>query len=291
MQNNIHTRCMLVSFTESSFGNTKQDKLGTEAARAGTQAQEGRMKATKYVLPPSELEPLSKHVREWREWHKARTLPWLDSGLRVITTTTWTDYVDTEREQWRPKYETLKASFLGRYSVIRDEQAEQLGKSFNPRDYPSLEQMETRFAVKVDFQPLPKAEDFRCDLESDTLTELRETYERQLNEGVDRAKAEIAGRLIAPLEKMVARLAIPHGQKGGRFQDTLVSNVAEAVAILPSLEFVEIPGLNALRERLDVLSRVDPEDLRNIPTVRTQTHREALEAMERVKACFPGLAA
>jgi predicted DNA-binding transcriptional regulator YafY len=69
----------------------------------------------------------------------------------------------------------------------------------------------------------------------------------------------------------------------GVFRDSTVRNLEEIVDLLPGLNLLDDPDLEAMR--LDVKARLagyDPKDLRKDTAVRAEAAREANEIMERM---------
>jgi len=72
------------------------------------------------------------------------------------------------------------------------------------------------------------------------------------------------------------------------FRDTLVTGLADLCAILPGLNLTGDERLEELRKRAErMIAHVDPQDLRDTPSVRQSVARQAAE-IHSMMASFMG---
>ncbi len=72
------------------------------------------------------------------------------------------------------------------------------------------------------------------------------------------------------------------------FRDTLVTGLADLCAILPALNLTGDERLEELRKRAErMIAHVDPQDLREVPSVRQSVARQAAE-IQNMMASFMG---
>jgi hypothetical protein len=91
-------------------------------------------------------------------------------------------------------------------------------------------------------------------------------------------------RLYSHIARMVERLS----DKKAVFRDTLVTGLADLCAILPGLNLTGDERLEELRKRAErMIANVDPQDLREVPSVRQSVARQAAE-IQSLMASFMG---
>ena len=73
------------------------------------------------------------------------------------------------------------------------------------------------------------------------------------------------------------------------FRDTLVDNTKELCALLPRLNFMDDPNLEALRLQVEGALIKHPEALRNDPDLRRDTAVEAKQIMDKMSVFMKGI--
>lgn len=280
----VRHQLLTVHFSISAWEARKQDKKATsEVAKNHTiDSKIGRYH--KDLLPGAvEHEKILSIRNAWRVAHYANTLPWGDDGGRVMRSASFMDYAEVYRNfegQWR----AALTAFESAYPTLVAQAELRLNTLFNPADYPRVDQVMDRFRVKLNTYSLPDAEDLRI-LEGIPPEEA----ERLVTEAIDGINARLTDavrdlwtRMHEVVSKMQERLAIPAGEKGGKFHDTLVSNVAELVELLPKLNLTNDPEIDALGKAMGQLVQVPAETLRTSPEAREVTRKKAAELAKRM---------
>jgi hypothetical protein len=98
MERGIHTSAMLVELNISTWTARKLDKRVSEEVdiNKGTQARAGNY--NKNLLAGTEtLEGIIKYAANARAWHNHQTLPWSDSGVRLLPMASFMDYKKSHR--------------------------------------------------------------------------------------------------------------------------------------------------------------------------------------------------
>jgi hypothetical protein len=104
--------------------------------------------------------------------------------------------------------------------------------------------------------------------------------ERAMGERIGRAMQDVYVRL----SDVVGHFAKIMADDRKVFRDSTVSNIEELVDLIPGLNVLDDPALNALGVEIkQKLMGIDPKDLRKNPEVRTQAAKDAENIMERMK--------
>jgi Zn finger protein HypA/HybF involved in hydrogenase expression len=86
---------------------------------------------------------------------------------------------------------------------------------------------------------------------------------------------------------MHTRLSVAPGEKGGKFHDTLVSNVQDMIALVPKLNLTNDPEITRISVEMSALTKVSPDTLRSSVEVRAATAAKAA-AIAKSMAAYIG---
>ena len=264
---NIDTCSMLVEFNASVWTARKLDKNTTEEVVYGKNAaSKDAARVNKHLLAGrTELSKIQAFITEVRTYVYDNTLPWSDSGLRLLPTVRFTEFNDYIGQKEQEFYDMIE-EFKVVYPSLITAQAMALGDMFNRNDYPDAADIGAKFAFRVNYMPVPRAGDFRVDVGNEAQRELQERLAKMADERVENAMKEAWTRLHDHLKRMTERLAVDTvaGEiKKRRFHDTLITGGVELCAVLKSLNVIGDPKLEAARLELErTLRNVEADDLR-----------------------------
>lgn len=271
MSNDNATNAMLVDVRISSWTARKQDKrVATDAARQHNIANHMGTYYKSLVDSP-ELREVNRLVGAARDVHYKWTLPWLDSGPRVLPAKAFFEYTQ-ELNEMRTAFEAAAAAFIAAYPQRRQDVRQLLGAAYNEADYPSTEQVANKFAFHINIAPLPLGSDFRCDVGEAQVEAIRKEITDTTNQAIESAVASLYSRMATVVQAFTERLGDPDRV----FRDSLVDNAKELVAILPQLNVTGNPEIEAMAQRIrDCLCQYDPNTLRRNPAARAETYQHA----------------
>lgn len=255
---------MLVDLNISMYSGRKQDKA-TQETVINANNSGSRRAASVYknlFAECKELEAITKFQARARAEHYRLTIPWSDSGSRLLPTKALLDYKKV-MNQHQDEFDKLVAAFLVKYDTLVAAAAFQLGTLFDRDEYPAREYVERRFRFDNSFMPLPTGGDFRLDIESEAQRELIEQYERKMSDKVGEATKDLWGRLHAALSRLSDRLVIEEDGTKRKFHSTMVTGALELCDLLTTLNVTNDPSLEKARRSLqDTLQGVEPDELR-----------------------------
>ena len=286
---NIHSSAMLANLRISQWTARKIDKkvAGEVAKTHGVQANVGTY--YKSVLPTTDangertsIERIKKLVGEARTYHYKMTLPWLDSGARVLSAAAYFDYMQVMQE-FKQRFEEAVNAFVYDYPFEREEAKIRLGTLFNEDDYPPLDRVEDRFGFALDILPIPMGADFRCDIGDDEASKIKADIEKATLATVQSAIADVYKRIAGVVEAFAVKLQF----EDTRFEKSLVGNAEDLVNLLPKLNFTGDPALTAIGTALkNKLCLYGADELRNNMAARRETYAAALDVKKDLAAFF-----
>lgn len=269
---NIDTCAMLVEFNASVWTARKLDKSTTDEVTSNKNAAKDAARVNKHLLAGrTELEVIQQAVGRARQYVYDNTSPWSDSGLRLLPNTRFIKFAERMNE-FDEEIAALVKAFIVIYPSLITAQAMALGDMFRRDDFPTPNDLVTKFSFRVNYMPVPTAGDFRVDVGNKAQEELKAKLESLTQERIDHAMADVRARLGERLKRISDRLTTDYVQgeaKTRRFHDTLVDGALEMCDLAKSLNITNDPALETARRELEqLLVGVTPSELRKDETIR-----------------------
>lgn len=203
-----------------------------------------------------------------RLWHNTTTLPWADRGARLLPTSLFLDY-KAEANKRKARFDHMVQHFLLEYPKLQAQAQQHLGALYDPNDYPSAEEVASKFGFRMVFTPLPEAGDFRLDVANEELDILKKQYDAALNERLQDAMQSQWDKLHDLLSRMSEKLVEPEGEDKRRWHDTFITNAHELCAMLGHLNVTKDPKLDEAKRKLEqAMHGVDIDDIKEDIDVR-----------------------
>jgi len=229
------------------------------------------------------LDDIVKFSAKVRAAHNESTLPWTDNGVRLLPSSSFIDYksmMSTLETEW----EGFVNGFLENYVDLKTEAAYNLGASYDALDYPDVKEVQSKFAFKLVFSPVPTSGDFRIDVGEKAKAELQQQYEADAKEKTSKAMQTAWDRLHKNLENMSSKLADKNTNGDKKvFRDSLLDNAVSLVNSLKHLNINNDPKLEEARKELELtLTDVhDAQDLRDFRDTRLEVKKGVDEILSK----------
>ncbi len=285
---NIHSSAMLIDLRISQWTARKIDKKVTEEVATKHGVRTGVGTYYKSVLPAGNvnertvLEEIKLLVTQARTYHYKMTLPWLDSGPRVLSNPMYFEYMQ-EMQTFSGKFEALVNAFVHDYPLARQEAMRTLGSMFNEDDYPDTHNIAKRFTFSVNVLPIPIGTDFRCDIGEAEVSRIRSEIDASTQAMTRGLVTELVKRMIDVTERYVDRLQF----EDTKFQASMVDGAKEVSRILASFDIGDDGTLAKLADDFEArLCGYGPDDLRNNMSARRETYEAAIEMKKDLAAFF-----
>jgi len=284
---NLDTSAMLVEFNASVWTARKLDRAVSDEVMTEKHAgSRGAARVNKNLLAGrGELEKIQKFVAGVRNWLYTNTLPWSDSGLRLLPATQFVAF-DAKMQEFESEFRLLVADFVIVYPTLITAQALALGQMFDRGEYPPASTIASKFAFGYNFVPVPSAGDFRVDVGNEAQRELQEKLEQVSAERLNSAMRDLWERLHEHLTRMSDRLkvdVVAGEEKPRRFHDTLVTGGAELCDMLDALNVTRDTELERASKSLrQILDGKDADTLRKDLTTRESTLTKVDELLSKL---------
>ena len=234
----------------------------------------------KHILAGSDqLDKITKLSGEIREWHGRQTLPWSDTGTRLLPMSNFFDYKH-QLGVYEAEFKTRVDTFIQEYPNIIQSMAFKLGQLFDRDEYPDAYKIASKFNMKYTIMPVPETNDFRVDIADDIRNEMKQEYQKAYEGRVESAMSDAWSRLHTTLEHMVDRLS---GNDKKIFRDSLVDNALELTSLLTRLNITKDSKLEQARQALEKsLVGVSADDLRESQGARQVVLSQVNAIMESI---------
>jgi hypothetical protein len=260
----IASSAMLVELSISGWTARKLDKkVSAEIDVAkGTQTQAGNYNKN-LLAGTGFLDTITKYAANARAWHISQTLPWSDSGVRLLPVSNFIAYKE-QLNKLEENYTALVHKFVDAYPNLVTAAAFQLGNLFDRNEYPDADKIFHKFKFSCNFFPVPQAGDFRVDIGEEAKQELANSCQHAYEERLNNAMGEAWQRLHKCLSNVSERLTVNDDQKEKIFRDSLVENAHELIELLTHLNITKDPKLEQARIELnEAIGHHDADSLRS----------------------------
>lgn len=283
----ITQKAMVLNLQIGIWQGYRLDKEASRKVTNDANASSDAARVNKHLVPKEALKPVVTAAGAVRTHFYERTLPWKDNGDRLLTRTMYMDFIE-EHERLVGEFNNAVSTFLAEaYPAARDQAEFRMGDLFKSDDYPSPASLRQRFYVNLDIDSITDASDFRVSLDEEHAAAVRSQMERAMGERIGRAMQDIYTRL----SEVVGHFAKKMGSDDV-FRDSTVRNIEELVALIPGLNVLDDPDLNALGAEIKAkLTGIDPKDLRKDKVTRSQAAKDAEAIMERMAGFMNATAA
>ena len=300
----LASSAMLVELNISNWSGRKKDNRASADVTSQNYAATGVANVNKKLLADNaDLKAIQTHVTAMRNMHAAMTMPWSNSGLRLLPTAQYFKYTGAMSDMENKFWGLVNAFLINYHDAVIDVQM-LLGDLFSRDDYPTAEELQRKYRVHINYMPLPDAGDFRIDISNEALREVKEQYADFYTTQYNTAMNDVWTRLHEALTNMSERLDYvdtgemetyytkptktnPNGllmsRKAGvkYFKDSLVGNVNDMVELLRVCNVTSSPQMAQMADKLEeAMAGVTPDGLREDDTFRAETKRAVDDAIK-----------
>lgn len=287
----IAKRAILVSLNMGQWGSGKVDQEATRLVHTANKASANAGRYTKNLIDPAALKGIRQAQSAMRDFHYTNTMPWTDSGWRLLPTGNYMHY-EGQMMRLSRNVEDEVSKFVANYDNHVANARNALASMFNAGDYPDASDIESRFYTKVSKRAIPTGSDIRVDLTAEQEQSIRDQVNGETKLAIAEAMRDPWRRIMDTLGNTIEALSsygeeIPGSSKTRTFRDSAIGNVKELCETLRRLDMDESGAL--ARAIDDLHARIDgvvPEDLRRDGAERAEVVARLEEARQLAEFCF-----
>jgi len=276
----ISSSAMLCEVSIGQWTARRRDKAATEDLLRQNNAAKGAGGFTKNLLAGCvELEAIQKFVARVRSTHLYMTMPWCDTGPRLVTTRQYFKHVEA-MTGFRAEFEKLVSSLCEVYDAMVTQAQTTLGHLHVQSEYPSVSEVRRKFHFTVNYMPVPETGDWRVDLENEAQKELQEQYASFYTKQIEAAVGSLVGRLQTELERLIRQLHVTSDGAAGKVYDGTIEHVRNLASMLEDANLTNDPTIAETSRYLQsMLAGVVKDDLVDNPRFRADTRAKLDEAL------------
>ena len=265
----LATSAILVEVSVSCWTAKKLSRKESEELTGNKKAAKKAAQVHKNLLADdARLDAIQKYAAEIRNWINVVTVPWSDSGIRLVATKQFMDF-KKELDYRKSVFDRLVADFIQMYPTLISAQAFKLGDMFDREEFPPPSEVASRFGVWYSFSPVPEAGDFRVDIANDIRDALASEYAEEYNRRVESINREHWSRLKSMLDRMSRQLGKDENGKNRIFHASMVDNALELCDMLRDMNVTNDAELERARKEVhDAIVHVTADELRKSDDIR-----------------------
>jgi hypothetical protein len=270
----LASSAVLVSVDISVWSATKQDRGISDEV---TTAKNADKSAGRYVKNLLANHPKHKAVVNYRQtiynWLQRRTYRWNQS--QNLLPSVDVPKFKQEYHEHEIAFHALVDSLTSDYDSIVSDMAFKQGTMFNRNDYPTKEQVASKFSLNLYVSEVPM-NDFRCGIANDIADDLFNTYKQQAHGIIESIAQEQSERMVEVMESISHCCGVDESEVNGevrtkrrKIYDTTIQKALEMCESFKRFNLNNDSGLEEARASLEkVLRGVKAEDIRDSDAVR-----------------------
>ena len=251
----LSSKAVIATLNVGAWRTVKRHAAETAAENARHGLRDEARVDVKICAHPA-LEEIARLHTEARAEHYRLTLPAADKGLRLLPAARQFEH-SALMQSFGVRIDTLVSQFLADYDRVRAEAPARLNGLYVASQWPAHDVVAARFSFATRYLPVPD------------VGQWAEWFE----EASACAQEELRDRLSDAIRKVAVKLRDPKAI----FRDTLVSNLAEVLALVPDLNLADDPQIADLARQAGDLVEHDAATLRDDPIARANTASRADE--------------
>jgi hypothetical protein len=286
----LSRKAVLVAVNISQWTARKLDRKVTDETNRRHGAGKDAGRYNKLLIDADHLAELNSLVSKARSLHYSMTRPWADEGPRILPNALYAKFSDEFRVLKR-EFHQAADRFAAAYPSYVRQRRQVLNNLFDPKDYPDAGEIRAKFNLDLTVLPFPDAEDFRSDLDDETVADIKAELAKTSKDVVANAMQHTATQIIETVGHMAEKLKDYNAGSGDKkrkfFLDSLVDNVRELADLLPAFNLTEDPKLTAITKRISKeLCAEDATDLRKNDEARASVAKSADDIVAEVSKLF-----
>lgn len=275
----LEEKAMLAKLGIGVYEGGKQSKILQEEIEDAKKMSKNAVSVRKRLLATPELRALATIADQGRNIHKLMTSPWNGDGTGILPITLYTEYLKKVRD-CRDRFIEAKKVLMDAYDQLVIDDRKRMGTEYDIHDYPLKKTLDHRFYFEIQFTPIPSRDNFIVALQEDEVNRIKEEFDEQYKSRWTEATKASYKKLYDVIQKMYETLSDPEA----KFHDTLVTNIAKLVEVLPALNVTGDDTLTELTKLAEEeLANIDPQELRDFSDYRKVTADLAGAMMEKIE--------
>jgi len=286
----LATSAVLVSVDVNVWSATKQDRgISSEV----TKLKRADSNAGRFVKNLLANNIYHKDLVNYRQtiynWAKRNTYRWNVS--QDLLPTINLEKFKSEYDEHQTEFYRLLDDFCDRYDTIKSNMAFSQGDMYNADDYPSVDEVRSKFACNLYVSEVPE-QDFRCQVAQDLASDLKLQYQKQAEEIVKNVLHQQTERITNVMESIAHCCGTQEVTKDGKtttkkrkIYDSTIEKAKELCETIRNFQLTDDEHSTRLRSVAnqldDTLQGVDSEKLRVSDSTRERVKNDVEDILSK----------
>ncbi len=278
----ISSSSMQVELSIGVWMGRKQDKGASKEMTQIKNAEDGTARVIKSLLwNCEELDALVKFSANVRNWHYNSTLPWSDTGPRLLPTPKYFAY-HQHMTALQAEFFRMVDVFLAQYDLEVAATQAKLGALFDVREYPTVDELRSKFTFRFNYIQMPDVGDWRLDIAKDAFDSIKEQYETHYTSQLNNAMKDIWQRLFDILTTLSRQLADKTEEgKSPRIYTSIFERMVDVLDLMETCNLTGDMNMQLMQRKLAVAFRgVNAEAVKDDAYLRRETKKAVDEAIK-----------
>jgi hypothetical protein len=281
----LATSGMIVNVEVNVWSATKQDQTISKEVTTAHNADDKAARVVKHLLAGDPThKKLLNHRQTIYNWVKKRTYDW--SGSNRYLPVSMLQKFKSEFSALENEYEILKQEFVTKYPDIVAGMAFKQGSMFDANEYPSADQVASKFRIKLFVHPVPE-NDFRVAIANDIKEELERHYALEANSKVEEIMRDATERLVEFIKRIAHACREVEAEGDGKVRrpkvyEGTIDGAKEMCELLKEFNLTGDSRLEDMRQDLlATLNDVTAKDIRESDATRSHVKSEMDKIMNK----------
>lgn len=281
----LATSGMIVNVEVNVWSATKQDQTISKEVTTAHNADDKAARVVKHLLAGDPThKKLLNHRQTIYNWVKKRTYDW--SGSNRYLPVSMLQKFKSEFSGLENEYEMLKQEFVTKYPDIVAGMAFKQGSMFDANEYPSADQVASKFRIKLFVHPVPE-NDFRVAIANDIKEELEKHYALEANSKVEEIMRDATERLVEFIKRIAHACREVEAEGDGKVRrpkvyEGTIDGAKEMCELLKEFNLTGDSRLEDMRQDLlATLNDVTAKDIRESDATRSHVKSEMDKIMNK----------
>ena len=281
----LHEKALLVLHTAHRSQFRKFDRDVTRGiSREHDADPDNSGRYNKMLINKEALKPINSVISQAYRHHIENTLPWDDTGYRLLPTENYFAYTEQQRK-YQDDFAAAVAAFVEDYHDHIEEAKGRLGKMFRASDYKPKYQVEDSFSLQTKVRPVPNADDIRVGIDAKEALKIKRQLEEDLQAVVNEAIHDLWERMHETLTIMRDRLKDYSKDPDRRFYQSWINNVRELAKIIERLNFTNDRDLERIRAKVEKwVDDLNNDEIKEKPAKAKKVASEADAILQQMAA-------
>jgi hypothetical protein len=262
---NITDRAIVLAVDFHKLGNHRKLKNH----QYDVDADRKMITASKRLLDSAELKKLSRFDSKIRDYVSARALPSMFKGFWLVPYDLL-EQVDSQLEQFAKERRDIVEEFLTAYPKLIEKSAELLRTTFNPNDYPTVEQVRSTFGLYWRYVSFGVPEQLE-QIKADVFKREQEKAAKHWEAATEEMRNLLRANMSEMVDHMIDRLEPGEDGKVKVFRASMMDGVHDFISTFEARNITDDSQLKTLVSKArDLVDGVAHENLKTDAELRAK---------------------